>query len=223
MGDNPRYAVIFDLDGTLIDSLADIAMAMNHCLEAFGAPTWPISAYRGFIGGGALNAARLAAPDGADVAGIAALFERHYTERYADQTRVFEGTHQALEALRSADIPLAVLSNKPDAATRRVVARAFAPGTFQVVAGSREGVPRKPDPAVALEQADILGAPPRRTFFVGDMGVDVATARAAGMRPVGVGWGLCTPDELRDAGAGIICPTPGDLRDLPALWGARRV
>jgi phosphoglycolate phosphatase len=197
----PR-GVIFDLDGTLADSLADIAAAMNRTLEAHGFPVHPVSAYRTFVGEGVRKLAERALPPGTEGVRDAflAAYQADYAEHLLDATRLFAGIPEVLDGLERARVPVGVLSNKPDAPTRRMVEALCGRWRFGAVFGERPGVPRKPDPAAALALADALGTSPDSVAFVGDTGVDVLTARAAAMRPVGVLWGF-RPREVLASGA----------------------
>jgi len=194
--------VIFDLDGTLADSLADIAAAMNRTLRAHGFPEHPVSAYRTFVGEGVRKLAERALPSGTEAlrAAFIAAYEADYAQHLLDETRLFPAIPGVLDALASAGVPVAVLSNKPDEPTRRLVDALCSRWQFQAVSGERPGVPRKPDPASALALADALGTRPEAVAFVGDTGVDMLTARAATMRPVGVLWGF-RPQEVLGSGA----------------------
>ncbi len=194
--------VIFDLDGTLADSLADIASAMNRTLRAHGFPVHPVQAFRTFVGEGVRKLVERALPPGTEAVREAfiAAYQADYAEHLLDETRLFPGIAAVLDGLQSAGVPVAVLSNKPELPTRRLVDALCGRWEFRAVFGERPGVPRKPDPASALALADALGAPPGSVALVGDTGVDVLTARAASMRPVGVLWGF-RPEEVLATGA----------------------
>lgn len=207
-------AVLLDLDGTLIDSLADIAHAVNHCLAEIGAPARPVEAYRGFVGHGTEETVRRAAPAGADAPALATAFKAYYGEHCLDRTRPFDGVPACLEAWKAAGFALGVLSNKPDALTRYLVDALFPAGTFGVIAGERAGVANKPDPQGALELMARLGATPTSTWFVGDTPVDIGTGVAGGMTAIGVSWGFRPPEELVAAGASHVCTTPHELQRL---------
>ncbi len=209
----PFRAVIFDLDGTLADSLSDIGGAMNEALCARGLLEHPLLAYNQFIGDGVEQLARRAAP---------ALDENHvkqlvdeYRERYAariDATTVpYQGIAELLDALVAAQVPLAVLSNKRDDFTVELVKRRFSRWPFRVVRGERAEVPRKPHPGVALEIASTIGIVPADFAFVGDTAIDMKTAVAAGMQPVGVLWGFRQAEELLEAGARRLIAFPHEL------------
>ena len=218
MADRDRRpaGVIFDLDGTLADSLGDIASAMNRTLRAHGFPEHPVSAYRTFVGEGVRRLVARALPPGAEAAQerFLAAYQADYAEHLLDQTRLFPGIARVLDVLAAAGVPVAVLSNKPDAPTRRMVDALCGRWSFRAVVGERPGVPRKPDPASALALADALAAPPDRVALVGDTGVDMLTARAASMRPVGVLWGF-RPQEVLATGV----EAAGTGEDLARLLG----
>ncbi|HEU4407833.1 MAG TPA: HAD family hydrolase [Polyangiaceae bacterium] len=211
-------AFLFDLDGTLVDSLADIAGAMNEALGEAGAPTHAPEAYRRFVGEGVDVLARRAAPpaiagDDARRAALVARYQAIYAGRLTRETRPYPGVPELVASLRARGLPLGVLSNKPDPATRLLVAALFPAGSFAAVRGQRPGVPRKPDPGAALALAAELGREPAEIAFVGDTSVDVRTARAAGMLAVGVRWGF-RPDELGEAGADLLVDEPAALASL---------
>jgi phosphoglycolate phosphatase len=184
--------VIFDLDGTLVDSLGDIASAMNRTLAAAGFPTHPLDAYRSFVGEGVQKLAERALPQGAQHVRteVVAAYQADYAEHFLDASTLYPGISALLDGLSERRIQLAVLSNKPDEPTRHLVQALLGRWHFQVVLGERPGVPRKPDPTSALEVAGLMGLGAAEVAFVGDTLVDIATARAAGMRPYGVLWGF---------------------------------
>jgi phosphoglycolate phosphatase len=184
--------VIFDLDGTLVDSLGDIAAAMNRSLAARGFPTHPLDAYRSFIGEGVQKLAERVLPPGkqAERTGLVAAYQADYAEHLIQSSAPYPGIPALLDALTARRLPMTVLSNKPDAPTRRLVEELLGRWHFHAVAGERTGVPRKPDPAAAWELARAMDATVGEVAFVGDTLVDVSCARAAGMRPLGVLWGF---------------------------------
>jgi phosphoglycolate phosphatase len=211
-------AFLFDLDGTLLDSLVDIADAMNDALAEANWPTHPLALYRESVGEGVEALARRVAPpavaegDPRRVA-LTARYQAIYAGRLTRATKPYPGVPELVAALRGRGLPLGVLSNKPDAATRLLVDTFFEAGSFAAVRGQRPGVPRKPDPSAALALAAELGVPPAEVAFVGDTAVDMRTARAAGMVAVGVSWGF-RPGELREAGAELIVDAPSALASL---------
>ncbi len=213
----PR-AILFDLDGTLIDSLADIAEAADVTLAREGFPGHSHDAYRRFIGDGVASLYRLALPPGrVDEALVARCVTKHreaYETSWNVRTELYDGVSGMLDALVDQGVALAVLSNKPDDFTRRCAEFYLSRWPFRVVVGQREGVPRKPDPASAVEIAGRLGFGPGECLFVGDSGVDIQAGLRAGMFPVGVSWGFKAVEELRDAGAGAIIAHPSELLGL---------
>jgi len=216
----PFDAYLFDLDGTLVDSLADLATSMNHVLRERGLPDHPEDAYRRFVGDGVTALVERALPrehaeDAARVAETEADFRRWYGDHMLDRTAPYPGVRDLVSRLVAGGIPCGVLSNKPHDATEWLVDRLFPGVGLAPVFGAREGVPRKPDPGAALEAMAVLGAPAERTAFVGDSGTDMATARNAGMVPVGVAWGFRTEQELVRAGARWVCRDVGELEGLP--------
>lgn len=216
----PLRAAIFDLDGTLVDSLADIAAAMNHSLAHHGLPLHSLEEYRQFVGEGVMELVRKSLPLHREdlAASVLAKYRGYYEEHLFDQTQVFPGIPAMLSQLAAENVRLAVLSNKADVFTRRLV-EGLLPGVpFTSIYGERTGVPRKPDPTAALGVASELGVAPGDCAFVGDTAVDMNTARNAGMYSVGVTWGFRGADELRAHGARALATTAEEL--LAALRAA---
>lgn len=209
-------AAIFDLDGTLVDSLADIGGAMNRALAHHGLPTHPVDAYRLFVGDGVQKLAERALPrDRQELKEpVLAEYRRYYAEGLLDRTQPFPGIEGLLDGLTERGVALAVLSNKPDPATRRIVTHFFSRWPLKAVFGERAGVPRKPDPTAALEIARAVGAQPDECLFVGDSAIDMRTANAAGMRAVGVLWGMRGREELEANGAKALVAHPADILPL---------
>jgi phosphoglycolate phosphatase len=207
--------VIFDLDGTLLDSLADIGTAMNDALARHGLPPHPLSAYLQLVGEGIENLARRAAGEAAvDVAALVATYRAAYAVRLEQKTRPYAGIPELLDALAHRGLSLAVLSNKREDFTVELVKRQLNRWRFAAVRGERQGVPRKPDPKAALELAAELGLAPVEIAFVGDTAVDMKTAVAAGMLPVGVLWGFRGREELKGAGARHLFTAPAEVLSL---------
>ena len=208
--------VIFDLDGTLLDTLEDLADAMNTVLTDHGWPTHPLDAYRQFVGNGVTMLVRRAMPEDEHreerrVAEIVSEMRAVYARGWANKTTPYPGIERLLSALRDKDIPMTVLSNKPHDATAAMVDHFFPANLFRVVMGAHPDKPRKPDPTTALETAGRLGLPPGAILFLGDSDVDMRTAHAAGMTPLGAAWGFRGPEELRAAGARVVLGTPMEL------------
>ena len=208
-------AILFDLDGTLLDTLTDIAQAANQALALEGFPTHPEAAYVKFIGDGVAMLFRRALPsdlaDDSTAGRCVARFQKTYGKAWNVHTKPYAGIGELLDALTARNLILAVLSNKPDDFTRLYGESYLAPWAFRVVMGHRAGVARKPDPASALEIATLLGVEPGSCVFVGDSGVDMETGRNAGMVPVGVSWGFQTEEILRASGARAIIHHPLEL------------
>ncbi len=214
-------AVIFDLDGTLVDSLGDIADATNHALTLHGLPTHPESAYLRFVGSGVRELIRRAVPAGREdlLEPVLASYKAYYDDHLFDRTAHYPGIPELLSALAGDGARLAVLSNKSDDFVKRLVARLLPGVPFAAVYGERPDLPRKPDPTAALALAKELGVPPSECAFVGDTSIDMDTARAAGMYGVGVAWGFREVAELRAHGARAVADTAQSL--LAALRDAR--
>ena len=218
----PRYrAVAFDLDGTLLNTLEDLANAANAALAAAGYAQHPVAAYRQFVGNGLHMLVKRALPSGeADRLGpdgFAELVRRtgdNYARDWAVTTRPYPHIPELLKVLRERGVPLAVVTNKPHEWTLRMLAHYFPDKPFLFVQGAMPDLPHKPDPAGALEAARRLGARPDETAFVGDSNVDMHTAANAGMGPVGAAWGFRGAEELLQSGAKHLLNNPLDLLGL---------
>jgi phosphoglycolate phosphatase len=208
-------AVVFDLDGTLLDTLQDIADAANSVLARFGLPIHSVDAYRQFVGQGVRTLFRRALPEerGSDafIESCAAGFREDYGRHWNVHTRPYPGIEELLTELARRGVRMAVLSNKPDAFTKRCIREYFPAARFELVLGQRDGVPQKPHPAGAREIVDHVGIPAERFVYLGDSGLDMQTARDAGMYPVGVSWGFRSIDQLSRAGARAIIRQPIEL------------
>ena len=216
----PFRGVIFDLDGTLVDSLEDIGRAMDAALARFGLPGHPLAAYRLMVGeGAAVLAERARGGAAVDLAALLDAYREEYEARDHRSTTSYPGVDELVARLAAAGVALAVLSNKPDGFTRALVTVRFPDIPADRIRGQRPGVPRKPDPTAALELAAAMGLAPAEVAFVGDTAVDVETARAAGMRPVGVLWGFREREELIAAGAVHLLAAPLELLALARAQG----
>jgi len=209
-------AIIFDLDGTLADTLHGIARTLNRVLDQFGLPSHPPEAYRRFVGNGVHKLVeRALPPDQAHRTDeVLAVYRPLLHEHGAALSTVYAGIEPMLDALAQRRIPLAVLSNKPHDATVDVVNKLLGAGRFAEVRGHVEGRPVKPDPTVPRELLDRLDADPARSFYVGDSDVDVQTARNTGMVSVGVAWGLRGRAELEAEGADHVIDAAAELLNL---------
>jgi phosphoglycolate phosphatase len=218
-------AILFDLDGTLLDTLADIAHAANRALERFGFGIHAPDEYRLFVGEGVDMLFRRALPEehrGPDViARCVESFRSTYARTWNVHTKPYEGVPELLDALAARRLKMAVLSNKPDEFTKRCVNEYFPQGRFEAVLGQGHGMPRKPDPAGALEIARSLAVPPESFLYLGDSAVDMQTARSAAMHPVGALWGFRSLEELRDGGARAVIRHPMELIGVLEGFAAR--
>lgn len=212
----PLGAVLFDLDGTLADTLEDIANAVNHALDEHGLPGHPIDAYRELVGEGVGHLVSRAISTASDVSHDSVLdaVAEHYLAHILDHTTAYEGVPELLDTLTERGVPMAILSNKPEPATRHIVDDLFGRWSFVIVAGGRDGVALKPDPAPALEIARRMGVEAERVLYLGDTCTDMDTAVAAGMYPVGALWGFRGRDELLRHGARALAARPGDVLEV---------
>ena len=207
-------AVIFDLDGTLLDTLADLADAMNAVLAGNRLPTHPVDAYRYFVGDGMATLIRRIVPPSLtedQVARCLADFSQTYAARWQRNSCPYPGIHAMLSGLQNAGLKLAVLSNKPDAFTREFIRFFFPEQRFDAVFGQRSGVEKKPSPAGALEIAALLHVAPGECLYVGDTAVDMQTGRSAGMFTIGVLWGFRDRRELQEHHADMIVSDPMEI------------
>ncbi len=210
-------AVIFDLDGTLVDSVADIANAANASLQRNGFPHRDVDEYRLFIGEGAEGMIKKALPQNASRADIGRCLEGFmlsYREGFDVLTKPYDGIEKLLGALCGGGVTIAVLSNKPQEMTSKIVRSLLSDWPFAEIVGHSGETPRKPDPAGALGLCSRISIGPEQTAFVGDSAIDMKTAVAAGMLPVGVLWGFRSRDELVGAGARYVMEHPADLTDI---------
>ena len=218
---NGFQAIIFDLDGTLLDTLADIGDSVNMMLAEYGFAGHTMDDYRRFIGNGIQMLVTRALPiEGRSEELITACVRRArelYWENWNRKTLPYEGITDLLDHLKTKGLPLAVLSNKPHDFTVRYVNAYFDRWDFEVVMGQNDHFPVKPDPASALDIARQIGLAPETFLFVGDSAVDMKTAAAAGMHAVGVAWGFRGPKELRENGCQTLVNHPLEIIELLKL------
>lgn len=208
---------IFDLDGTLIDSIGDLAAAVEYALAQNGYPPNPPEAYRHFVGNGAMKLIERALPKGTDEAEIKRIhevFSARYREHCLDLTKPYSGTEGMLVRLKNAGIMLAVASNKPDEFSKQIISEVFGEGLFDSVHGKREGVPTKPARDIVDQIMQELGVTAEECIFAGDSDVDVQTAHNAGLECIGCVWGFRGLDELTRAGAEHIAYKTEDIADI---------
>ncbi|MBE7498141.1 MAG: HAD family hydrolase [Verrucomicrobiaceae bacterium] len=209
-------AFIFDLDGTLIDSLADIAESINRMLDARGFPRCEVDVFKQMVGDGMEKLVERALPEDrrADSALIHACVEEyraHYDTLWNTQTRPYEGIPELLKALKARGLKLGVISNKAHRFTVPMTEHFFGPACFDAILGQRAEVPRKPAPDGAHEMAALLGLKTSEMAYVGDSGIDMAFAKNSGMRAVGVRWGFRGERELIEHGADLLVSHPCEL------------
>ncbi|MBL8912114.1 MAG: HAD family hydrolase [Archangium sp.] len=227
-------ALIFDLDGTLADSIADIGTAMNAVLKSLSLEPHSLDAYKRFVGEGAENLVRRSilarVPELPEpVTELCEAYRAEYAKLEHESSTLYPGIEAMLEGVVLRRRKMAVLSNKRDDFTKHLVAQALGRFSFVDVRGEREGVPRKPDPTAAFELALELNVLPERIGFVGDTPIDVKTARNAGMISLAALWGFRTRDELEAAGASSFLTKPADLLAIldagqisrQVCWGSR--
>jgi phosphoglycolate phosphatase len=213
----PCHAVILDLDGTIANTLTDITNAVNHALRAFGLPPQPIHAVRRFVGDGVrLLCQRAGAGQVTDgrLDKMAAIVMEQYRLHELDHTTLYDGVAALLDGLTTRHIPFAVLSNKPHAATERMVVALCGRWSFAAIEGMRTEDARKPSPKTALAMAERIGVDPAAVWFVGDSGSDIKTARNAGMVAVAATWGFRDCDELASLGPDHMIDHPEALLQL---------
>ena len=211
-------AVLFDLDGTLLDTLKDIAESTNTALSRLGFPPHKVDAYRYFIGDGREVLAFRALPekhrDPAMVDKLEALINTEYDSHWADNTRPYPGITDLLDSLSKRGVRMTVLSNKAHRFTELEVSSLLARWHFDVVMGASSEIPKKPDPSTAILIANQIGIPPSEFIYLGDSDIDMKTALAAGMYPVGALWGFRSADELLSSGALALVKKPLELLRL---------
>ena len=216
-------AVLFDLDGTLLDTLPDIRDAMNAVLARHGLPQYDMESYREMIGWGIGRLAELAIPkelrSEVDAGELAEEMRRAYLSHPLESSLPFEGVPELIEALHAAGVPMGVLSNKLHELTHLLITRAWGEGVFRAVYGARDDLPMKPHPEAAGRIASELGVKPCEMIFVGDTAIDMETAQVAGMYPVGVSWGYREVEELWMHGAAMVVSSPDEIPPL-ILGGA---
>ncbi|MDO8685468.1 MAG: HAD family hydrolase [Clostridiales bacterium] len=215
---NNYKAILFDLDGTLLDTLEDLTDSMNSALKAAGLPQHNPERYKYFIGAGVRNLVcdalppEMRTPENIEKFRLAMRAE--YKNRWNKKSRPFPGVEEMLDKLAASGLRFAVLSNKVDDLTKMVISSLLPKWIFEVVFGERLGVPIKPNPAAAFEIVKIMNLKPGDFLYLGDGEADMKTARAAGIFACGVLWGYRTADELKAAGAQVLVSTPAEVLSL---------
>jgi phosphoglycolate phosphatase len=213
-----KKLIIFDLDGTLIDTVADLAMSTNYALGQLGFPQHATEAYRFFVGNGINKLFERTLPDGfkdtANVLAVRQLFLKHYELHCADASRPYCGIPELLDACVSDGFQLAVASNKYQAATVRLVEKFFPGVPFRIVLGQRDGIPAKPDSYIVNEILASCGIAAGDALFVGDSGVDMQTAINSGVEACGVTWGFRPRAELTALNPAHIVDRPEEIMEI---------
>ena len=211
----PLQLILFDLDGTLLNTLQDIADSANAALMTTGFPPRPVDAYRYFVGEGMRMLAVKALPENArdseTIDKVLQLIDSEYAKRWMRHTCIYDGLPELLDTLTAKNIKMAVFSNKPQVYTIASVERFLAKWSFEAILGASEEIARKPDPSGALLIALNLKIPVENFIYLGDTATDMKTAAAAGMYPVGALWGFRPAEELMAGGAQKLVSKPSEI------------
>ena len=211
---NPWEAVVFDLDGTLADTLRDLAEATNAALALSGLSTFPVEQYRYMVGNGARKLIERAAGEDAPSSLRDKIFEDFlhiYDRDCLKYAKPYDGMPETLRSLKKDGIKLLVVTNKPDAQAHKIITALFGKDLFDGIYGNCEGRKTKPDPFLTLQALSSVNAKPAGSLFVGDSNVDIFTANNAGMKSAGVLWGFRNKEELTKAGAVYILHKPAEI------------
>lgn len=207
--------VIFDLDGTLLNTIDDLAMSTNHALRLFGYPEHSLAEYRFFVGNGITTLIERALPEEARqkdlIYQLRKAFVTYYQLHKTELTQPYPGIPELLTNLHAQGITLAVASNKYHQGTTELIRHFFGEKLFSVVLGQRENIPVKPDPAIVYDILSQTGTSPAETLYVGDSGVDMQTARNSHLTSIGVSWGFRSRKELKENGADYIVDSPEEI------------
>lgn len=210
-------AVLFDLDGTLVNSLADLACSTNFALEKFGYDTHEVECFKYFVGDGMPKLIERALPEGKrdekTINQVLTVFMEHYKAHYCDNTVAYDGILETINSILSKGLKIAVVSNKIQNMAETVTNKIFG-DKFSIVCGKREGYPAKPDPTLTLEVIKQLGVKPQECLFIGDSGMDMAVAKNANVLALGVLWGFRKEDELLLNGADFIVSEPCEIINI---------
>ena len=211
--------VIFDLDGTLLNTIGDLAASVDYVMRSRNLPEHTDAEYRQMVGGGIKRLVERALPaelaaNEAYVEECVAQFRRYYVDNIDRHTLPYDGMPELLQSLTDRGVKVAVASNKFQHGTDRLVAKFFGDIAFVAIAGNREGAPLKPDPAIVHNILHIANVEPSKAVMVGDSGIDIRTAAAAGIDAIGVAWGFRFAEELYTAGATRVVSTVADLEAL---------
>lgn len=207
---------IFDLDGTIADTICDLGDAVNYGLEQLGCPVHDYMAYKKMVGNGAKKLCERALPEGKKdrAEELRGLFREYYSAHYLDKTRLYDGIEETLEKLQKNGVYLAVATNKPESAARDIISALLPEIDFVRVLGGRDDRPTKPDTAILTGIFAALPDEENEVYMIGDSNVDMQTAKNAGIRSIGCAWGFRGRAELEAEGADFIAEKPGDIADI---------
>jgi len=207
-----KKVIIFDLDGTLLDTLEDIAISVNYVLSKYKKEPIEVEKYRYLVGSGALKLIQDVLPQESEesIKNALSIFEKHYATQYDKNTKLYDGIAKLLTFLQKRGVKMAILSNKPDSFTKLCAIKYLRNWKFEAVYGIRDGVPRKPDPAGALEIMKELHVEPKECLYMGDTKTDMITAKSANIDSIGVLWGFRDKEELEQNGAKYIAISPSE-------------
>jgi len=218
MNKHKLKGIIFDLDGTLADTLEDISDSMNRVLQKEGFPVYTSGEYKNFIGSGIRNLVRLSLPENersdSMIKRCTDLMGAVYTESCLIKTNLYDGISEIVDTFRLKGIKLAVFSNKADEFTQRIVRSLLHPKKFEMILGAKSSIPAKPDPAGALLISKHFGIDPQEIGFIGDSDIDMITANKAAMFAIGALWGFKTKAELIAGGAKVLVERPRELLEV---------
>ena len=213
-----KKLVIFDLDGTLINSIEDLGQAANYALSKHGFPTHSLASYPFFVGNGVRNLIRKALPEenrnDTTIDSLLKDFKEYYDDHNVDSTKPYDGIMELLKQLQEQGVKLAVASNKYQKATEKIVSQLFPDIKFVSVQGQQDGVNVKPDPSIVFNILGVALVPKAEVLYVGDSGVDMETARRACVDSVGVTWGFRSEKELNEYHADRIVHRASDIFDI---------
>lgn len=218
--------IIFDLDGTLLDTIDDLAVSTNHALRQYGYPEHELKQYCFFVGNGITKLIERALPEEArkesTILELRKVFVEYYQQHKTDLTHPYLGIPELLHDFKSAGIRLAVASNKYNQGTQELIRHYFGRDLFSVVLGQRDNIPVKPDPAIVNDILQQTGIAKANTLYVGDSGVDMQTANNSGLTSIGVTWGFRPRQELESNGAHYIADKPEQIKEAIS-WEAKRL